>query len=264
VRSLRLLVGDGLERVGLKGPINQFRFRLMRPDWWVEAQPRNAFLRTLFQAGDLVFDIGANDGDVAEWYASLGARVVSVEPQPSCAEAARRHIERYSSITWVPMAAGAAIGHADIWIASEGSPISSMAEDWIDTVRSSRRFEGHDWRRKITVPVTTLDALIERYGCPVYCKIDVEGYERQVLQGLSRPIRSVSFEYTPENRGHATGCVGRLAELGEATFNVLSHHRWSYAWDGWLDAREAVRRLEDPDEVLSAGGDVYCRTDQRT
>ena len=259
----RRVLGRWLHRLRLRSPLNELRFFLTRPEWWVEARPRNRFLRTLFRPGDLVFDVGANDGGVSEWYAALGARVVSVEPQPACALAARPRLQKYPAITWVGMAVGAACGEADLWIASEGSPISSMAADWIDAVRDSRRFEGHDWQQRITVPVTTLDALIERYGRPVYCKIDVEGYEQQVLEGLTAPIPWVSFEYTPENRGHATACVRRLAELGDARFNVMIHHSWTYQWESWLDAAEAIRRLESPDDRLSGGGDVYCRTSQR-
>ena len=42
------------------------------------------FHRALVQEGDLVFDIGANVGDMTALYLELGARVVSVEPQEEC------------------------------------------------------------------------------------------------------------------------------------------------------------------------------------
>ena len=46
------------------------------------------------------------------------------------------------------------------------------------------------------VPVTTLDALIERHGVPSFVKVDAEGFEEEVLQGLSRSIKALSFEFT--------------------------------------------------------------------
>jgi hypothetical protein len=73
----------------------------------------------------------------------------------------------------------------------------------------------------------------------------------------------LSFEYPADNRVLSTACVRRLAELGDARFNVMIHHSWSYQWESWVDAAEATRRLESPDDRLSGGGDVYCRTDQR-
>jgi FkbM family methyltransferase len=43
--------------------------------------------------------------------------------------------------------------------------------------------------------MTTMDTLISLYGKPDYCKIDVEGFEINVLKGLNIPLNLVSFEY---------------------------------------------------------------------
>ena len=45
------------------------------------------------------------------------------------------------------------------------------------------------------VPVVTLDAAIEHYGVPAYCKIDVEGWEFEVLRGLSQAVDLISLEF---------------------------------------------------------------------
>ena len=37
------------------------------------------------------------------------------------------------------------------------------------------------WNRTLTVPMVTLDSLIQRYGMPLYIKIDVEEYQRTAL-----------------------------------------------------------------------------------
>jgi FkbM family methyltransferase len=47
--------------------------------------------------------------------------------------------------------------------------------------------------------MTTLDELIGKHGVPVFIKIDVEGFEEAVLQGLSQPVRALSFEFTPSS-----------------------------------------------------------------
>jgi FkbM family methyltransferase len=54
---------------------------------------------------------------------------------------------------------------------------SSLIANWIQ-----------DAQQVIQVPVMTLDQAIDRYGLPQFCKIDVEGYEMEVLRGLSHAI----------------------------------------------------------------------------
>ena len=77
--------------------------------------------------------------------------------------------------------------------------------------RGGRRSAG---RHAIRVPITTLDSLIARHGVPTFIKIDVEGFEFEVLVGLSRPINAISFEFTTIQRDVALDCVERCVALG--------------------------------------------------
>jgi hypothetical protein len=53
------------------------------------------------------------------------------------------------------------------------------------------------WDRTVDIRVSTFDDLIGKYGEPAFCKIDVEGYEAEVVRGLSKPLRTLSFGYLP-------------------------------------------------------------------
>ena len=55
---------------------------LNRDGWALRQQRRKAF-SPFVQRGSLVFDIGACHGELTDVFASLGCRVVSVEPNPA-------------------------------------------------------------------------------------------------------------------------------------------------------------------------------------
>lgn len=142
------------------------------------------FHGALVQEGDLVFDIGANVGDMTALYLHLGARVVSMEPQEECLKRLERRFGNHPLVSIVPMAVGAVEGEQEMLLSDIRSPLSSMSPGWIAAVKSSGRFPYYAWGRSVAVPVTTLDSLIASYGEPAFCKIDVEGFEREVFKGL--------------------------------------------------------------------------------
>ena len=114
------------------------------------------------------------------------------------------------------------------------------------------------WDEQKSVPVTTLDALIDRYGKPAFCKIDVEGAELDVLQGLSQPLPALSFEYIPAVIETALGCIERLSQLGIYEYNWrVSEFPWLRS-PVWLVPQEMAAGLQHmrPD---SDSGDVYAR-----
>ena len=117
-------------------------------------------------------------------------------------------------------------------------------------------FQRVQWDQALTVRMTTLDELITRHGEPQFCKIDVEGFEHEVLNGLSRPLPPLSFEYLPVAAERAVACVRRLATLGDYRFrrSRVETHRW---WDPcWLDAPTMITLLRAPSDGRS--GDVYA------
>jgi FkbM family methyltransferase len=175
------------------------------------------FYAGFVRAGDLVFDVGANVGDRTAVFRALGARVVAVEPQGSCLERLRATFSRDPEVRIVAAGLAAARGTMELSICDTAPTISTMSAEWRERGRFSGDFQ---WTHTETVPVSTLDALIEEHGVPAFCKIDVEGFERGVLEGLSRPIPRLSFEFTREFIDDAVACVRRLESLGGFGFNA--------------------------------------------
>ena len=217
---------------------------------------RTAFYRQFVQPGDLAFDVGAHTGDRTRLLLGAGARVVAVEPHPALAEKLRRTFEGDHDVIVVAEAVGTEPGTAELRWPAGGLPVASMADDWIERVRGSGRFTVA-WEEHTTVPVTTLDELIERHGLPAFCKIDVEGYEEQVLAGLTQPIASLSIEFTPEFLDSTARSLDRLAELGDYRFAYSLGESLQLAADGWLTQEQVLSRLHELDAM--SFGDVYAQ-----
>jgi FkbM family methyltransferase len=216
------------------------------------------FHQGLIGKGDLVFDIGANVGDMTALYLKLGARVVSVEPQEECLRILEKRFGPNLEVTIVPMAVGASEGEQEFLLSDIRSPISSMSRQWMAAVKSSGRFPHYGWSRSVTVQVTTLDSLIAQYGEPDFCKIDVEGFEKEVLLGVSRPLALLSFEFHAEFLPEAIACVDLLRELGIYRFNYTIENRMVFDLARWLDGDEICNKLRSL-PFSSIQGDVYAR-----
>jgi FkbM family methyltransferase len=212
----------------------------------------------LIEPGDLVFDIGAHVGNQTRCLAGLGARVVAIEPQPRFATWLRWLFRGDPRVVVVETALGAKSGKASLYPSPRTPTVASLSTDWIASVGSAPSFSRVRWEAPLEVPVTTLDALIEQHGLPRFCKIDVEGFEAEILRGLSRPIALLSFEYVPAAVHIACEAVGLLAALGTYRFNATIGEHRAFCWPTWQEpaAILAWLRQHRPDE---RSGDVYAR-----
>lgn len=224
--------------------------------WRIAAMRRHYAL--LIEPGDLVFDIGAHVGNQTRVLAGLGARLVAIEPQPQFARWLRWLFRGDRRVVVVETALGSRPGTASLYPSPRTPTVASLSSEWIASVGSARSFARVRWGAPLEVPVTTLDALIEQHGLPRFCKIDVEGFEAEILRGLSQPIPLLSFEYVPAAITIACEAVGLLAALGPYRFNLTVGERRMFRWPAWQEAAaiEAWLRQRRPDE---RSGDVYAR-----
>lgn len=208
-----------------------------------------AFYGSLLAPDSLVFDVGANIGKKTEVFLESGARAVAFEPQAHCVrELEARCAPWKSRLTTERAAVGEEIGEAILHLRNESSEQASLLADWEGTTLA-----------EVRVPVTTLDAAIEQYGVPDFCKIDVEGFELHVLKGLSQPIPLLSLEYHLRERELQTvrACLERLSAFGTLSLNVLPASPWEWAFPEWLP----LERFWDvfPGDLESEYGDLFVK-----
>jgi FkbM family methyltransferase len=225
-------------------PLRQFRLRRLYAQ--------------LVGAGDLVFDIGAHAGNRARAFASLGCRVVALEPQPDFAQLLRVLFGRSSRVEVVEAAVGDAPGRASLSISERTPTVTTLAAAWRDARAREPDFAGVRWNRRIEVEAITLDLLIARFGVPAFVKIDVEGSESTVLAGLTHAVPALSFEYVPGALDQVEACIARLNALGAYRFNWSPGESYRFAASTWLEPGDLLANVSAP-KVQRRAGDVYAR-----
>jgi FkbM family methyltransferase len=210
------------------------------------------------QSGDLVFDIGAHVGDRTGSFLRRGAKVVSLEPQPRPFRALRLLYGRCPRAHLVPMAAGATVGEVALLINRANPTVATLARDFVEAARGAPGWEGEVWDDRMTVPVTTLNALISAHGRPAFVKIDVEGHEAEVLAGLSTALPRLSFEITTIQRTVALACIEKLDTLGRYEFNLSLGEEHALRFGRWLSS-EAIRRHVMALPQAANSGDIFAR-----
>src|ERR1700722_17402969 len=176
-----------------------------------------------FQRQDLIFDVGANCGQKTDVFLRLGARVVAVDPDEENQSILKEKFLAYRFSPKPVVVIGKALSDRDtiqtMWIDSPGSAINTLSEKWVGALRGGPRRsqserDSQEFARQREVETTTLDQLMATHGTPFFVKIDVEGYERTVLQGLRRPVPYLSFEVNlPEFRPEGLEWVELLRRL---------------------------------------------------
>lgn len=209
------------------------------------------------KSGDLAFDIGSHVGDRIGAFRRLGARVVALEPQPDCARIIRAIYSEDRYVTVVEAASGPAIGTLTLHINSANPTVTTASTEFVKAADGAGGWEGQTWDRTINVPVTTLDALIAAHGAPAFVKIDVEGFEDDVLAGLTRQVPALSFEFTTIQRDVAARCIDRIARLGPYRFDVALGESQRLTFDRWIDAHAMAAHIAALPHAANSG-DVYA------
>jgi len=221
-------------------------------------QKRVKLYSRFLKKGDLYFDVGANLGNRITPVLQIGARVIAVDPQDVCNKFLKKKFG--NRITLIKKGLAEKAGTRDFYVSSVHLT-SSFSPEWIESVKNSNRFKNRDWSKKVLMEMTTLDELVNEYGVPDFLKIDVEGYELEVLKGLSHPVRTISFEYTvPEFTERLIQCIQRIEEINKnISCNYSVGESMELEIENWIPAADMIAFVQSEKFLRTGFGDVYIR-----
>jgi FkbM family methyltransferase len=244
---------------------NQYQ-RVFRPYDWMLRQWEARFYRQLFalmgKRHPLVLDVGAHQGYKADAFLRAGARVVSFEPDADSFAILRTTLGRRSNIQLVNQAMSNVAGTSTFFVQKEGSVLNTLEPRWKDEVErpagASAHSHGTAFAKSYEVETTTLAAAVRAFGKPDYIKIDVEGHERLVIEGLDEPVAMLSFECNlPIFLGDTVDSIRTLAEkMPGARFN-FSQSPLVFKFEEWLTEKEAVDFISASEQGYF---EIFCRS----
>ena len=166
----------------------------------------------------LIFDIGASCGTKTAIFLRLGAKVVAIEPDRTCLKVLKMRFGNNKNVIIVDKAVSDKTGFEKFYITGGGSGFNTLSNKWKGVLENPgiNRF-GYKIRFDTlcdTQAVVSLGDLFRQFSLPYYIKIDAEGYERNVISGLSQAVPLLSFEVNlPEFKQEAVDCLNHLHKI---------------------------------------------------
>lgn len=195
------------------------------------------FYSHLIDKDDLCFDIGANKGLKSKVFISLGAKVIAFEPQSSCS--IYLNDIKNKNFNYLSIAVGSKDETKGLNIANH-IEVATFSNEFIDYFKNDTL----KWSKIEKVEVKKLDTLIKEYGIPYFCKIDVEGYELEILSNLSYKIPIIEFEFTG---GFISNTIETIELLNKqnTVYNYNLNEKPKFELKNWVSEKDIITIIND-------------------
>lgn len=170
---------------------------------------------------NLIYDVGAHNGDDTAYYLRRGFRVVAIEASPVMAAALKTRFSKEiddGCLILLNIGVAEKEGELEFWVCDDVSEWSSFILG-----AASRSGARH---HSVTIEARRFSSILSQYGVPFYCKIDIEGHDQMCLAALDKsdPPQFVSTEMNLVTSGEA---IELLYELGYRKFKIISQVTWT-------------------------------------
>jgi FkbM family methyltransferase len=169
---------------------------------------------------DLIFDIGANRGLFTDKCLNNhpNVKIIAVEPNPNLYLFLNKKYEGNNNIIVLDNVVSSSDGQAIDFYISNTDTISTASKEWITESRFTNQYR---WGQAIKINSISLDKLIKDYNIPNLIKIDVEGYELEVISGLTSKVNEICFEWAEEQYLRINQTCEHLMNIGYTEFGYI-------------------------------------------
>lgn len=182
---------------------------------WEEIKNEDLFytglLSSLKKSDALIFDIGANYGWTTLTFLKFSSQVIAYEPDINNLKILRYRFGDTNRLVIEAKAISNNIDGAVFYQNRNSSALNTLSLKWVDALTNGVYREKKNFTsEKYKVETSTLDIEMRKYGKPVFLKVDVEGHEYSVFEGLHSSIALVVFE-------------ANLPEFVDETLSILEY-----------------------------------------
>lgn len=151
------------------------------------------FLKMHPAKDNLIFDVGANRGHKSVIFSKLSRKVISFEPSEKLYLFLKERFKN-TNVAVYNCALGSENTETELYIVEDNEAYNSLNKKHFETTTASRGIATMNTVKHQKIKVRVLEDFIKKNGVPKYIKIDVEGYEYEVIQGLKTAVALLSFE----------------------------------------------------------------------
>jgi len=206
---------------------------------YIHAYKLRVFYSNLIDKNELCFDIGANTGEKSRLFLKTGAKVVAFEPQEECVSRLSKIKRQYKNFDFHTIAIGVIDGVKKLHL-SNYSEIATLSNVFVSLYKK----RNVQWLDQRDVKTITINTAIQRYGLPYFCKIDIEGYEYEVLSTLQYNIALIEFEVVVGFKQKAIDTITFL-DNSHTTYNYTLNEQPFFQLNTWVDLKKITHIIEN-------------------
>ena len=141
----------------------------------------------------------------------------------------------------------------DFFVEFGQTGISTASKDFMENSRFKKGSKylapnSGKWINAGKVLTISLDTMIEQYGNPDIIKVDVEGYEYNVLKGLTKKVGKICFECHEEEKDKLDNIIAHLSNIGYTKFWFIGYFEEGSSFTKLTFSDQGDPYLVEPDE----------------